>query len=318
MEATASGNARFAVLDCGTNTFNLLVAEPSGSTFRVVHQAKIPVKLGKGGLKGRELKEEAIQRAEIAFKEFGEKLRVLKPDKVYISGTSAVRSARNGYRVQEACLQHLGHPMHVIDGPQEAELIFRGVMFSGVLDDLDSALIVDIGGGSCEFIMYAHKAPVHMTSIEIGVSRLTDDFATFDFPHPDALDRMKFKLQETLRPLQAVVQEYRPSVLVGSSGTFDTFEDMLEAQGLLMRREGNWSGYSENACANLCEKLLDCDLEGRLRMPGITAFRAEMLPAAAQLVLILLSMNSFQEVRTCHFAIKEGILFSLMHNKRLP
>lgn len=309
---------RFAVLDCGTNTFNLVVAEEDGKGFRTLYQGKIPVKLGKNGLNARELAPDAIQRAEKAFTEYKTKIDELQPEEIYISGTSAVRSARNGYVVQQACLDILGQPMHIISGADEAELIFRGVLMSGVLNDLNDALIVDIGGGSCEFIIYAHKAPVYKDSFEVGVSRLTDAFQTQDLPQPQQLSKMKGYLEEQLLPLLDLLAEYRPGVLVGSSGTFDTFEDMLKAIGRLTVKEKNWSAYSPESCLELCEDLLTSSLEERLRMPGITLFRAEMLPAAAQLVLLLMEKNSFRQVRTCHFAIKEGILFSLMHHKRLP
>lgn len=311
-------NRRFAVLDCGTNTFNLVVAEQDGKSFRTLYQGKIPVKLGKNGLNARELAPDAIRRAEQAFEEYKTKIEELQPGEIYVSGTSAVRSARNGYLVQQACQDILGQPMHIISGPEEAELIFRGVLMSGVLNDLDDALIVDIGGGSCEFIVYAHKAPVYKDSFEVGVSRLTDAFQTQDLPHPRQVAKMKDYLAEQLQSLMDLITEYRPRVLVGSSGTFDTFEDMLKAAGKLTLKEKNWSAYTPEDCAELCENLLASSLEERLRMPGITPFRAEMLPAAAQLVLLLLEKNTFCQVRTCHFAIKEGILFSLMHHKRLP
>lgn len=309
---------RFAVLDCGTNTFNLIIAEPDGIVFRIVYQGKIPVKLGKNGLNSRELTTDALQRAENAFREYRVKINEYAPDDIYVSATSAVRSARNGYLVQQACRDILGQPMHIITGQEEAELIFRGVLVSGVLNDLDNALIVDIGGGSCEFIIYAHKAPVYRDSFEVGVSRLTDTFKTQDLPHPGQLRKMKDYLEEQLWPVLDVASEYNPKVLVGSSGTFDTFEDMLKAFGQLRLKEKFWSSYTPEACADLCQRLQEVSLEDRLLLPGITAFRAEMLPAAAQLVLLLIEKIPFLEVRTCHFAIKEGILFSLMHHKRLP
>ncbi|MCS6980811.1 MAG: hypothetical protein N2110_02615 [Flavobacteriales bacterium] len=315
---SSQSHTRVAVLDCGTNTFNLLIAEPEGHFFKVLYQGKIPVKLGKGGLRGRELLPEALQRAEAAFTEYAAKLSEFAPGRVFVSGTSAVRNARNGHLVQEACQRILGHPLHLLSGRREAELIFRGVLMSGVLHDLDNALIVDVGGGSCEFAIYYHKAPVYSESFEMGVSRLTDDFGTHDQPRPEQLSKMRAYLEEILLPLFHLARPYPVTTLVGSSGTFDTFEDMLSARGQIIRREKFWTSYTADACRVLCEDLLDATLEERLRMPGITAFRAEMLPAAAQLVLLLMEKFPITSVRTCSFALKEGILFSLFQNKQLP
>jgi len=309
---------KLAVLDCGTNTFNLLIVESSGKNLHILHQQKIPVRLGKNGLNERMLHSEAIERAINALKEYSKIIQQSNPDKIFVSATSAVRTARNGHLVREACLEILGQPMHLISGPEEAKLIFRGVLMSGVLDDVDSALIVDIGGGSCEFILYYHKAPIFMESFEIGVSRLTDDFATHDKPEAVQLSKMNDWLDNQLNKLFNYSKEYLPQIIVGSSGTFDTFADMLEAEGKIIRKSAHWCSYKTDDCRNLCQKLTNSSLEERLKMPGITSFRAEMLPASAMIMTLLTDYFRVNEIRTSEYAIKEGILFSLMHNKRLP
>jgi exopolyphosphatase/guanosine-5'-triphosphate,3'-diphosphate pyrophosphatase len=127
---------KIAIIDCGTNTFNLLIVEKNNAgEFRNMHGAKVPVRIGKGGLNEGEILPDAMERAVNAIVTHNQAIQKEKCDKVYIFATSAIRSASNGIYFCTEVKKLTGHDVNVISGEEEARLIFAGVKGSGVLTD---------------------------------------------------------------------------------------------------------------------------------------------------------------------------------------
>ena len=144
---------RIAVIDLGTNTFNLLIVEVnSDKTYSHVFQTKISVKLAEGGMNEGVIAEIPFQRGMAAFKTHFETTKKYKVDKVFAFATSAIRSTKNGQLFVEQAKEETGIDIQIISGDREAELIYYGVHSAVEMDD-DASLIIDIGGGSTEFII---------------------------------------------------------------------------------------------------------------------------------------------------------------------
>ena len=143
---------KIAVIDLGTNTFNLLVAEKTSQiSFRIIHSSKIAVKLAKGSADKKELKPEAITRGLNAIEKFLNVTEQLQAERIFAFATAAIRNAKNGNQFTKAAKDKFGIEISIIEPEREAELVYYGVRNAVDIDG--KVLIVDIGGGSNEFII---------------------------------------------------------------------------------------------------------------------------------------------------------------------
>ena len=144
---------RLALIDMGTNTFHLLITEvgTDGKLTDLV-RTKLPVRLGQGGISNGAIAPEAYERALKTLKDFRRQIDEYGVETVRAMATSMVRNAANGDAFVDDVLEQTGIKVEVIDGAREAELIYYGVRSAGVLD-AQTSMIMDIGGGSVEFIL---------------------------------------------------------------------------------------------------------------------------------------------------------------------
>ena len=176
-EATTQ-TQRAAVIDCGTNMFTALIAEGSGDAWERKHVLRQPVFIGQGGFQNRSIRSDRFARGLDALRTFHQALRNYKVNDVRVVGTSALRDASNGTAFAEAVHRQFGWDMGIIGGEEEADWIFRGVAQT-LTDAVDRVLIMDIGGGSVEFVVaertdagtWQSKAAL---SLDAGVARLEE------------------------------------------------------------------------------------------------------------------------------------------------
>ena len=158
---------RIAIIDLGTNTFNLVIAEKSSKGHTILHQERIAAKMGVGGINHGYITTEGIRRVIQALKEIKLTIENWHVTKVQAFGTSALRSAKNGIELVEKIYSEVGIEVKIITGEEEAELIYQGVR-SAVPLGPSKSLIVDIGGGSVEFIIGNESEVFWKQSFEIG------------------------------------------------------------------------------------------------------------------------------------------------------
>mgnify|MGYP006303683067 FL=1 len=170
---------RICVVDLGTNSFHAVIVDayPNGS-YKVVDRMKEMVRLGQSGLANNRLPEDAMQRGLQALKRIYLLARGWDAREYLAYATSAIREARNGGQFIERVKREVGLRIRAISGKQEAELIYLGVRRA--VDLTEPSLIVDIGGGSVEFIVYDGTTSVFATSLKLGAARMTERFVTED------------------------------------------------------------------------------------------------------------------------------------------
>ncbi|RYD71240.1 MAG: exopolyphosphatase, partial [Sphingobacteriales bacterium] len=169
---------RFAIIDLGTNTFHLLIAEANNKSFEILYKTNKPVKLGEGRINDNIIIPSAFERGISALKEFRETIDGYHVDKVRATATSAVRSANNGGDFVSAVRKETNIAIEIITGDEEATAIYEGVKLSGAINDL--ALIMDIGGGSVEFILCDTEKLIWKKSYNIGAARLMQKYFKSD------------------------------------------------------------------------------------------------------------------------------------------
>lgn len=302
---------RLALIDMGTNTFHLLITEVGDNgQLRELVKTKFPVRLGQGGISNGAIAPEAYDRAIKTLKDFRNQIDAYEVETVRAMATSMVRNASNGEDFVKDVFKQTDIQIEVIDGDREAELIYYGVRSASVLDD-STSMIMDIGGGSVEFIICNKREIFWKRSFEIGAQRLMDHFFTHDPIPASSIDAEKAYLREELQPLTEAVAKYKPLVLVGSSGTFDTLCDIDALH------KGNTSRQLAQPAAStlavedfysIHEQLLQKNHEERLAIPGMLEMRVDMIVLASIAVDFVLQHYSINEIRVSAYALKEGVL----------
>lgn len=301
---------RIAVIDCGTNTFNLLVVDLMLSDYSIIHSSKIAVKIGKGGINNSLILPDAMDRAMQALKSHRNEIDRLSAEKILVFATSAVRSAGNKEEFISRAMEEAGLEVTVISGEREAELIYEGVKNSGTLTD-EICLLMDIGGGSCEFILCNREKIVKRYSYEIGVSRLIDKFTPEDPILPSTVEAMYAYLNDILKDMFRQTEKDAPQYLVGSSGTFDTFRDILLARNPDVQASTTEFTYTTDEFEHLYKEILGKTYEERLQIPGMAKFRAEMITASVIAVKCITDQYHFKHIKSSAYSLKEGIMFAL-------
>ena len=307
---------RLALIDLGTNTFHLLIVEmpaTPGQQPMVVLRTKAGVRLGEDGISQGIIAPAAYDRALHTLAGFKEEMELHSVTEVRATATSAVRVTKNGPDLVREIFETTGIQVNVIAGDREAELICEGVRQAVDLGEA-AQLIMDIGGGSVEFIIASQTTIFWKQSFEIGAQRLLDQF----FPDPsgifpaEAVEAEQRYFSTVLEPLVEAVQRYRPVGLVGASGSFDSLADIQLGQ---LRSESELPPCTELAVESFQSSyrhLLSGNHEQRKALPGILPMRADMLVVAAVLIDYVLGITEITRIRTSAYALKEGLLAEML------
>lgn len=302
---------RIAIIDLGTNTFHLLIVEKQNDQILKLYQDQIPAKIGKSGINQGIIVPEAIDRATGVLSTFRQKINEFEVaiENVTAIGTSAIRSAENKTEFCGIIKEKTGISILIIDGNQEAELIYGGV--KQALDlGLEPSLIMDIGGGSVEFLIANSSRIYWKQSFEIGGQRLIEKFMTSDPITNSSISRLRTYFQEQLLPLVNAIHQYNPKTLVGSSGSFDTLVDID-----FMERFGHFPNISQTNFEletgefyRIYELLVSKNRAERMAVAGMIELRVDMIVVGVILIDYVLKTFNISKIKCSTYALKEGIL----------
>lgn len=299
---------RIAIIDLGTNTFHLLIAEGNGKGYNIIYRDRLAVKIGMGGINDGLITESALQRTLVAMQSFKNIIDQHQADTIYAFGTSALRNARNGKEIVERVNSITGIAINIISGEEEAHYIYLGVRAALGLGD-DTNLIVDIGGGSVEFIIANHDQVFWKQSFEIGAQRLLEKFQKHDPILPDEVRQLEKYFGQSLEPLLQALKKYNPGILVGSSGTFDTLSDIFcITHNIQKSPEEIETPLSIDGFYDIHKELLLKNRDERMQIPGMIEMRVDMIVVACCLVKFLLESHPFNRIRVSTYSLKEGVL----------
>ena len=299
---------RIAVIDLGTNTFNVVVADVTTEGFKVIHNSKEGVALGMGGINEGMIAPEAMKRALKAFKEFMNICVKYQVFAVRAIGTSALRDAKNADELVSKVHKLYGVEIEIIDGLREAQLIYEGVRWSYNFET--PSLIMDIGGGSTEFIRGHKEEELQSCSLNIGVSRAVQRFDLSDPLSAQDQSALISWFEESAAPLKAFKA---CTTLVGASGSFETFYEMIHKKAFPSGMSATRLDRSE------LEKTLDwiigSSFQEREQHPFIIPIRRRMAPIAALKTKWILGKFDLGEIVISPYALKEGVLRIAVNDK---
>lgn len=300
-----------AVIDLGTNTFHLLIAAVRPQGIQEIYQEQLPVKIGAGGIQQGYITEAALKRGLSALQHFKDIIDEYGITEVKATGTSAIRNARNGGEFLVEVKRRFGFLVNFISGDREAELIYRGVEASFPFPD-EPLMVMDIGGGSVEFII-GHKSEIlWKQSFEIGAARLLEKFMPSDPLMSEEEKAIDEWLSIQLQPLKSGIQIIQPKMMVGSAGSFETLLEMISMDlGLSYPSLTPFAHEpSPNAIEDFFQLVLKSTEEERRRFRGLVEFRVDMIVVATLLLRHVYHAFGFHRLIASNYALKEGLLLA--------
>ncbi|QID17506.1 exopolyphosphatase [Nitrogeniibacter mangrovi] len=294
-----------AAVDLGSNSFRLQVGRTVNDQIYPLDGLKEPVRLA-AGLGGDKFLDDAAQvRGLTALSRFGERLADFPPHRVRAVATNTLRVAKNAPEFLIKAEAALGFPIEVIAGREEARLIYVGVAHT-LPEPHRQQLVVDIGGGSTEFIIGRSFKPAELESLYMGCVSYTLRF----FPE-GRLDKKAFKEAELAaqRELQTIVNPFTDvgwELAVGSSGTAKSLRDLLVANGFSdgeITREG---------LESLRQALIKCGSMTKLSLDGIKADRLPVLPGGLAIMLAVFKAFDLEQMLFSEGALRLGVLYDLL------
>lgn len=301
---------RIAVIDCGTNTFNLMIIELTGKNKYVkIESARIAVKLGEGAINKGFIAPAAFSRGIKAIENFKEKCEEYKVDTVLAFATSAIRDASNGPDFAKEILERFKIALTVIDGNREAELIYLGIREAVKLGD-EVSLIMDIGGGSNEFILADKDKIFWKQSFNIGAARLLEKFRHSEPITQAEQNEIEAYLEEQLQPLFEACKEFGPVELIGSSGAFESLIEMingeLNGEALTSLKTEYEPDLREHY--KITELVRTSTREERRKIKGLLPIRFDMIVISCIMVDLILKHLELKKMRVSTYSLKEGAL----------
>lgn len=307
------------IIDLGTNTFHLIIAEIDEREHYIIKgKYKEPVQLGEGGINSGKITGEAFKRGIRALKTFRTILTTSGITKIFAFATSAIRSATNGADFIKSAKEEADIEIKVINGNEEAALIFEGIKNGVQIPFEERVLLIDIGGGSVEFIV-AHEGRAELLrSINIGGARLLDRIKPSNPIKPKEIAATYKLFDKELSSLIKELKEFDLTMLIGSSGTCETLatlvayykKDKVSASGV------NGYRFLRTDFEHVYSLLLPMPRAERLKMEGMEPLRAEMIVLGACLVNYVVRELKIDRMMVSSFALKEGILNRYIREKK--
>lgn len=301
---------RIAIIDLGTNTCNLLIAEYRDKTYQILYQGKEVVKLGKDGIDKDLLTTDGLERAILAIQKHQKQIRNYQTTTVITLATSAIREARNSDWFQQEIKEKTGIEILIISGEKEAGLIFKGVKLA--FSEIENhSLILDIGGGSNEFIHTEKGESIWTQSFPLGMARVIERFPPSDPITPEEILQINNYFDRGLDSLWKRTKNIGITNLVGCSGAFDTLVDLIDqtdpGSKIRIRQEVKIDDFER-----IYQILIKSTTEDRKKMKGLESLRIEMIVPSVLFIKLVIDRLNIQKIYQTDYALREGILYELI------
>ena len=316
-QAVNADQRRIAAIDIGTNSFHLLVAavDPKLRTFRIIQAEKATTRLGERDPETGELTEAAMQRGLETLRQFRDLAASHRVEQIVTAATSAVREAPNGRDFLQTILDDLGMEVDLVSGPEEARLIYLGVL-SGMPFGDRPHLLLDIGGGSTELILADGRDARALTSTRVGAVRLQRDFVRDDPMPPQRRSFLQAFIQGSLEPaVDKVRRRIKPGetpVLVATSGTAMAIGSLAASEEERPPRKLHGYRVTRQSLNQVVDRLITMTPAQRRDLAPINDRRAEIIVPGALILQTTMKMLGVGEFVLSERALREGLIVDWM------
>jgi exopolyphosphatase / guanosine-5'-triphosphate,3'-diphosphate pyrophosphatase len=303
-------NSRIGFIDIGTNSILCLIAElKSDGGFDVIDDLAEITRLGQGVDRARQISQEGEQRSLQVLRHYLARCRRLNVEEIIAVGTSALRDAQNSAEVRVRIKQQLGVEVRVISGDEEAAYAFLAVQKGLALAD-DELLVVDVGGGSTEFIRGNAVGISQAVSANIGTGRLTEQFLHSDPVRKEEYEKMITVIERELTRLpHQWLKDGSALSLVGIAGTFTTLSAVEKKLLRYAHAEVHGSCLTLREVRRQAALFQAKTIEERKAIPGLEPGRADVMLAGAILVERIMTVFHFEQV----IVSDQGVRYGLLH-----
>jgi exopolyphosphatase/guanosine-5'-triphosphate,3'-diphosphate pyrophosphatase len=312
---------KIAAIDIGSNSIHLVIVRAvRGQHLEIIDREKEMIRLGSVTLREHRLAPEAIARAITTLTRFKKMAEANKVDLIITTATAAVRESHNADEFINQVRQEVGLDVHLLPGIEEARLIALAV--SEVTDfDNRRALIVDVGGGSTEFILTRGGEPDYLHSMRVGAVRLTEKFITTDPPSREERERLIANLRADLARAVWEIKRIGFDFVVGTAGTVENIVSaIIQADAdRTLEAASEFEGFTETVTLDQIRKLnrqlAQMSNRARRRIAGIERGRADIIVAGGLLLETILTELGATEIASCDWALREGVILNFLRNR---
>lgn len=301
---------KIAIIDLGTNTFNLLLAR-QGADKRINYllRSKEGVMLGKEGLNDGKISSAAQLRAYNVLKAFAEQIKKHDCQQTIAIATSAIRSASNMTGFIKKIKSELGIKIKTISGSMEADFIYEGVK-NAVKFTSENYLILDIGGGSNEFIIANENEVLWKHSFDLGVARLLQFISPSDPIKQEEIVQLNDYLTRQLFLLQIALENYPVTQLIGASGVFDNFVRIIDEIKQVKHNEtSTYKVLTLSDFSQISKKIIASTHSERLHIKGLEAIRVDVAVMATLFTNFVIKLSKVKGIIQSAYSMKEGVFF---------
>lgn len=291
-----------AAVDLGSNSFHMIVATVSDDNLQIVDRIKEMVRLAAGLDAQNRISPEASERALACLNRFSQRLRDLPRGAVRIVGTNTLRKARNSQKFIAQAEAILGHPIEIVSGQEEARLIYLGVSHS-LEDESERRLVMDIGGGSTEYIIGQHFKPEQMESLFMGCVSFSQQF----FKN-GALTEARMRKAEiaAMQELSTIREQYKAAgwdTVIGASGSIISIHDVVTDKG--------WSsdGITIEALKKLRQEIIAASHIDKLSLSALSEDRKPVFVGGVAILSATFESLDIELMRVSNGAVREGLLY---------
>ncbi len=296
----------YAAIDLGSNSFHMAVASTTDSHLQMIDKLRQPVRLGAGLDKKNNITAETMQKALECLSMFGQRLKDVPSAQIRAVGTNTLRRARNADEFNEQALELLGVPIEIIAGREEARLIYTGVTY-GVRDN-NKRLVIDIGGGSTEFIAGTGTKANIVESINLGCVSANTRWFNGDNNSKKLGKQFEKAIASNRLEADAIVPAYLKhgwDICVGSSGTIKATEKILQAF------HPDESGIHHERLQALIEKIIKKGPDILKDITTIGDDRRAVILGGLSVVSAAFAALNIKTMQVSHSALREGVIVDL-------
>lgn len=294
-----------AAVDLGSNSFHCQIARVVGDQIYPLDSLREPVRLGAGLTQDKRLDDETAERALACLKRFGERLRGLDRRTVRAIGTNTLRVAKNAAGFLKKAEAALGFPIEVVAGREEARLIYIGVAHE-LPASKERRLVVDIGGGSTEFIIGAHYRPLRLESLFMGCVSYSLRFFPDGKITKAGMKQAELAARGELQHMAAQFARGNWQQAVGSSGTIRAIEEILRRNGF------EEEGITPAGLDRLRSYFIKAGDMERAELAGLRRDRVPVLPGGVAILNAVFSELDIEHMVPANGAMRQGILYDLL------
>lgn len=294
-----------AAVDLGSNSFHMIVCGLKDGNLQTIDRLREMVRLASGLDKKNYLDEKTQKRALECLQRFGQRIRNFPPGSVRIVGTNTLRIAKNADEFLKKAEAALGHPIHVIAGIEEARLIYQGVAHS-LESSARRRLVMDIGGGSTEYIIGIGDKPHIKESLRMGCVSISNAFFKNGSLSKQRFRQAMLLAEQRLEPIQTHYHRNNWDEAIGSSGTLRAVDRVLQETG--------WSknGITMAGLEKLAQYLCARSHINQIELPGLDPERLPVFPGGVAILHATFKNLGIEQMTVSDGALREGLIYDLV------